>query len=98
MMTGAPTKAQETKLQGLYMHGGVGVGKTMLMDLLAHSAPSAFQVCFCSPRPALTRVSPSLLFCFSFLSGAFAPQLAHNQLASHLLFSIFRLFKCLHQA
>ena len=44
-MTGAPTKAQETKLQGLYMAGGVGVGKTMLMDLLAHSAPSAFQVC-----------------------------------------------------
>lgn len=45
LMTGAPTKAHETKLQGLYMAGGVGVGKTMLMDLLAHSAPSAFQVC-----------------------------------------------------
>ncbi len=43
-MTGSPTKAQETKLQGLYMYGGVGVGKTMLMDLLAHSAPSSFQV------------------------------------------------------
>lgn len=44
LMTGSPTKAQETKLQGLYMHGGVGVGKTMLMDLLAHSAPSSFQL------------------------------------------------------
>ncbi|KAL3137749.1 hypothetical protein ABBQ38_005013 [Trebouxia sp. C0009 RCD-2024] len=44
LMTGAPTKAQQTKLQGLYMHGGVGVGKTMLMDLLAHCAPSAFQL------------------------------------------------------
>ncbi len=45
LMTGSPTKAQQTKLQGLYMYGGVGVGKTMLMDLLAHSAPSSFQVC-----------------------------------------------------
>ena len=43
-MQGSPTKAQETKLQGLYMYGGVGVGKTMLMDLLAHSAPYQFQV------------------------------------------------------
>ena len=47
LMTGSPTKAQETKLQGLYMYGGVGVGKTMLMDLLAHSAPSSFQVGYC---------------------------------------------------
>ncbi len=31
--------------RGLYMHGGVGVGKTMLMDLLASSAPQEFQVC-----------------------------------------------------
>ena len=45
-MTGAPTKAQEAKLAGLYMYGGVGVGKTMLMDLLAHSAPPNFQVCY----------------------------------------------------
>lgn len=59
LMTGSPTKAQETKLQGLYMYGGVGVGKTMLMDLLAHSAPSSFQVgyslslvtCICTYEP-----------------------------------------------
>jgi len=30
--------------RGLYMHGGVGVGKTMLMDLLASSAPSEFKL------------------------------------------------------
>lgn len=44
LMQGAPPAAQQAKLQGLYMWGGVGVGKTMLMDLLAHSAPSSFQV------------------------------------------------------
>ena len=31
-------------VQGLYMYGGVGVGKTMLMDLLAREAPPHFQV------------------------------------------------------
>lgn len=31
-------------VQGLYMYGGVGVGKTMLMDLLAQAAPPYFQV------------------------------------------------------
>ncbi len=30
--------------RGLYMHGGVGTGKTMLMDLMAESAPTHFQV------------------------------------------------------
>ena len=44
LMQGAPAPAQQAKLQGLYMWGGVGVGKTMLMDLLAHSAPTSFQV------------------------------------------------------
>ncbi len=34
-----------TVLQGLYMWGGVGTGKTMLMDLLVKSAPQEFQVC-----------------------------------------------------
>jgi hypothetical protein len=31
-------------VRGLYMYGGVGVGKTMLMDLLAQEAPPYFQV------------------------------------------------------
>ncbi len=31
-------------VRGLYMYGGVGVGKTMLMDLLAKNAPTYFQV------------------------------------------------------
>ena len=30
--------------RGLYMHGGVGVGKTMLMDMFARSAPQEFKV------------------------------------------------------
>lgn len=29
--------------RGLYMHGGVGTGKTMLMDLFAESALPEFQ-------------------------------------------------------
>ena len=42
---------------GLYMYGGVGVGKTMLMDLLVKCAPSQFQACralgfaLCFPSP-----------------------------------------------
>lgn len=36
--------AAAAKVAGLYMYGGVGVGKTMLMDLLAASAPPYFQV------------------------------------------------------
>lgn len=39
---------QVTVLQGLYMWGGVGVGKTMLMDLLVKAAPSQFQVGGCT--------------------------------------------------
>ncbi|PRW45043.1 vacuolar -sorting-associated 33-like protein [Chlorella sorokiniana] len=31
-------------VQGLYMYGGVGVGKTMLMDLLVKEAPPYFQL------------------------------------------------------
>lgn len=33
-----------THVRGLYMFGGVGCGKTMLMDLLVASAPREFQV------------------------------------------------------
>jgi hypothetical protein len=35
-------------LQGLYMYGGVGVGKTMLMDLFVETAPKEFQVGLCN--------------------------------------------------
>lgn len=35
------------KVQGLYMYGGVGTGKTMLMDLLVDSAPPQFKVIYC---------------------------------------------------
>jgi predicted ATPase len=31
-------------IKGLYMYGGVGCGKTMLMDLLVAAAPREFQV------------------------------------------------------
>lgn len=34
-------------VQGLYMFGGVGCGKTMLMDLLVAAAPKEFQVGMC---------------------------------------------------
>lgn len=37
-------------VQGLYMYGGVGVGKTMLMDLLAKDAPAHFRVSGCDFR------------------------------------------------
>lgn len=36
--------------KGLYMYGGVGVGKTMLMDLLVKCAPSQFKACEACPR------------------------------------------------
>jgi len=35
---------QESDIQGLYMYGGVGVGKTMLMDMFVESKPSAIKV------------------------------------------------------
>lgn len=35
---------QESDIQGLYMYGGVGVGKTMLMDMFVESKPSAVKV------------------------------------------------------
>ena len=34
-------------VKGLYMFGGVGCGKTMLMDMFAHSVPSYISVCVC---------------------------------------------------
>lgn len=32
------------KIQGLYMYGGVGCGKTMLMDMFVGCAPHSFKV------------------------------------------------------
>lgn len=40
----AAATAGTPAVRGLYMYGGVGVGKTMLMDLLAKNAPGYFQV------------------------------------------------------
>lgn len=40
----AATSASQQPLQGLYMYGGVGVGKTMLMDLLVESSPREFKL------------------------------------------------------
>lgn len=40
----AAAAAGAPPVQGLYMYGGVGVGKTMLMDLLAKNAPAYFQL------------------------------------------------------
>ncbi|KAK9829131.1 hypothetical protein WJX72_004055 [[Myrmecia] bisecta] len=42
---GSPEAApQAPRLRGLYMYGGVGVGKTMLMDVFAHASPPEFKV------------------------------------------------------
>ncbi|PSC67543.1 lactation elevated 1 isoform X1 [Micractinium conductrix] len=38
------TAAAAPAVQGLYMYGGVGVGKTMLMDLMAKHAPDYFKL------------------------------------------------------
>lgn len=35
---------QRSQVKGLYMYGGVGCGKTMLMDLFVRAAPREFQV------------------------------------------------------
>ena len=52
-------------LQGLYMWGGVGVGKTMLMDLFAQAAPGQFKVSLClvlqHVRKALLHISATTL-------------------------------------
>lgn len=45
-------QAEKPKVpKGLYIYGGVGTGKTMLMDLFAEVAPPEFQVCLLAPHP-----------------------------------------------
>lgn len=46
----ASPMGQRRSVKGLYMYGGVGCGKTMLMDLLVSAAPREFQVRGCRPR------------------------------------------------
>ncbi|KXZ44587.1 hypothetical protein GPECTOR_65g205 [Gonium pectorale] len=41
---GAPAPGVAHAVRGLYMYGGVGCGKTMLMDLFVHTAPPHFKV------------------------------------------------------
>jgi protein AFG1 len=38
-------KTEKDAVKGLYMYGGVGCGKTMLMDMFAESVPSSLKVC-----------------------------------------------------
>lgn len=47
---GGDARSSASPVRGLYMYGGVGVGKTMLMDLLATTAPPFFQVASIPPR------------------------------------------------
>lgn len=49
-------------MHGLYLYGGVGCGKTMLMDLFVQAAPPEFQV---------RRLFRFFLFCFRMLMDLF---------------------------
>ncbi len=42
--SGLHGQQRAARIKGLYMYGGVGVGKTMLMDLFVEAAPPEFQV------------------------------------------------------
>ena len=43
MLEGKQAQHAPAMPRGLYMHGGVGTGKTMLMDLFVYSAPPHYQ-------------------------------------------------------
>lgn len=43
-MARSKTNCKDSVTQGLYMYGGVGVGKTMLMDLFVVSSAPEFRV------------------------------------------------------
>ena len=43
MLEGRQAQQAPQMPRGLYMHGGVGTGKTMLMDLFVYSAPPHYQ-------------------------------------------------------
>ena len=47
-----PKQAAAHMPRGLYLYGGVGTGKTMLMDLLVNSAPPHFKASSPSPDQA----------------------------------------------
>ena len=47
--------------RGLYMHGGVGTGKTMLMDLFAESALPEFQASHVLSHSHVVRVKRSAI-------------------------------------
>lgn len=38
------SQSEGSGIKGMYMYGGVGCGKTMIMDLLVSSAPQEFKV------------------------------------------------------
>ena len=61
---------EEEFVEGMYMYGGVGCGKTMLMDLFVACAPPEFKVC-CSFFP--------LLYPFSFMTKINSPSLSRRR-------------------
>ena len=65
-----PKQAAANMPRGLYLYGGVGTGKTMLMDLLVNSAPPHFKAC----TPVLIR-----------LRGMLCMSIAVTQCPAHML-------------
>lgn len=44
MINGNDNTNSNEQVHGLYLHGGVGTGKTMLMDLFVYSSPKEFKI------------------------------------------------------